>query len=188
VYTELADDEASPMGITPASLLAIATPGWAGVADHFGSDVDASFTVARGEGPAFFADTEEIDVVTRQFDLGGGDATLLIAVTCEDWVEVPADFTMVSEEAEIDLDMDAAIRSPSQLTQGRGSGADIEASVPYEQSGLVVDGIDDTYDEQTIGVSVSMQPAGQSTGDFYWSGSEQDRASTMRILSWDDGS
>jgi hypothetical protein len=185
IYTELADDQASPGGITPNRLLAIATPGWSGVADHFGSEVDASFTVARGEGPAFFADTELIDVVTRQFDPGGGDSYLLVAVTCDDWVEVPADLTIVAEEADIDVSMDASIRSPSHFSQGGDSGADIDGSVPYDESGLVVDGIDDTFDEQTIEVSVSMQPAAQSAGSLYWHGSEQDEEGIVRILAWD---
>jgi hypothetical protein len=184
VYTELADDEVSPIGIRANSLLAIATPGWEGIGDHNGSEVDVAFTVERGDGPALFADTEEIDVVTRSFDLGGGDAYLLIDVTCEDWVEVPADFAIRSEGAGTDLAMDAVIRSPSDFTRGWDSGADIEGSVPYDESGLAVDGIDDTFEEQTIEVSLSMQPAEQSRGEFYWSGWEPDRAKIVRILTW----
>jgi hypothetical protein len=181
VYTEIADDEATAWG-TPDNLVAIAARGWTGVADHFGSEVDASFTVERGEGPALFADTEEIDVVTRQWDPGGGDSYLLVAVTCNDWVEVPADFTIVSEEAEIDLAMDATIRSPNEFSD---SGADIEASVPYEQSGLVVESIDDeTYEQESVEVSISMLPAEQSRGTVDWIGTDPDYGRMVPILEW----
>jgi hypothetical protein len=188
VYTELADDESSPTGMTARTLLARATPGWAGIGDHNGTEVDIAFTVERGDGPALFADTEEIDVVTRSFDLGGGDAYLLIDVTCEDWLEVPADFAIRSEEAGIDFAMDAVIRSPSDFTRESDSGADIEGSVPYDESGLVVDGIDDTMDEQTIEVSVSILPAQHSQGSFYWHGSESDHDALVRILAWGEDS
>jgi len=186
VYAELADDEPSPMGITANSLLAISTPGWEGTAESNGHEVDVAFTVERGEGPALFADTEQIEVVHRSFHLGGGEGSDLMGdPTCEDWVEIPADFAIVSEEAGIDLAMDATIRSPSDSSRGRNPGADIDGSVPYEQSGLVVDGIDKTFDEQTIEVSVSMQPAEQSGGSIYWHGSEQDDERIVRILTWD---
>lgn len=193
VYTELADDEASPIGVTANSVLAIATPGWEGFADRNGSEVDAAFTVERGVGPALFADTEEYEVVTRSFDPGGGSSAPLTQsvlssdVSCDDWVEVPAAFAIVSEEADIDLEMDATIRSPTSRSQW-DSGADIEGNLPYEQSGLVIDGIDETTDDQTIELFVSMQPAEQSTGSLSWHGSEQDEERSVRILAWDNDS
>jgi hypothetical protein len=188
VYTELADDESSPMGISPASLLATATRGWEGIADHFGSEVDLAFAVTRGEGPALFADTEEIDVVTRRFGFGGGSSTLLLAVTCEDRVEIPADLRLVSEDADVDLAMEATIASPNPLSQGANSGADIEASVPYIESGLVVEGVDESYDDQSIGVSIAMQPAEQSTGRVYWTGTNENEGRLIEILHWDASS
>jgi hypothetical protein len=184
-YTDLADDEASPLGWTANDLLSIATPGWAGAGlDVDNAEVDIAWTLVRGEGSARFADTEEIDVVTRQF--GFGDDYLLLAVQCNDWLEVPADFTIASEGAGIEAEMDAALRSPVSYSVSPEVGADILASEPYADSGVIVPGADDSFEVQTLEAWISAEPDGTSDGSLSWNGMSDTRAQTIYALSWDD--
>jgi hypothetical protein len=48
-YTELADDEESPLGMSADDLLAIATPGWEGIGyDVDDAEVDVAWALERG--------------------------------------------------------------------------------------------------------------------------------------------
>lgn len=183
-YTELADDEASPLGMTADDLLAIATPGWEGVGlDADDSEVDVAWSLERGEGTARFADVEPIDIVTRRFGFGG-DFYVAMAVFCDDWVEVPAQISIVSEGAAIDHEMDGALMTSQPYWDEQR--VQIAATEPYEGSGVVVPGIDDTFDEQTIGSLFSKRADGRSEGTFSWEGTTDTQGRAIYLLSWND--
>jgi len=183
-YTELADDEESPLGMTANDLLAIATPGWEGTGlDASDAEVDVAWALERGEGSAAFADIENIDIVTRRFGFGG-DLYVAMAVQCDDWLEVPAHLSIVSEGAAIDHEMDAPLTSVQPWKERR---VGIYASEPYEDTDIVVPGIDESFDEhQTIDARLSMAADGRSEGTFSWSGQNDTQGRAIYLLSWND--
>ena len=184
VYTELADDEASPLGMTADDLLAIATPGWEGIGvDANDAEVDVAWALERGEGSAVFADIEETTVVLRRRFGFGPDIDFQVGVICDDWLEVPAELSIVSEAAAIDHEMDAALRS-SQPWEEQWTG--IVATEPYEDAGIVVPGIDESFDTQTIDARLSMEAEGRSAGSLSWNGTDDTHGRAIYILSWDD--
>ena len=185
-YTELADDEVSPLGMTANDLLAIATPGWEGVGvDPNYAEVDVAWSLERGEGSAVFADTEETTIVIGR-EFGFGDGSIGLAVQCDDWLEVPAALSIVSEGAGIDHEMDAALRSPVSHSISPESGAAIRATQPYADSAVVVPGADDAFEQQTLDAWISAEPDGTSVGSLSWNGVSETRAQTIYALSWDD--
>jgi len=185
-YTALADDDVSPLGMTANDLLAIATPGWEGTGvDVNDSEVDVAWALERGEGNARFADIEEIDIVKRG-KCGLGDFYAGLYVQCDDWLEVPAEFTIASEAAGIEAEMDAVLRSPVSYSASPEVGADIRASEPYADSGVVVPGADDSFEQQTLEAWISAEPDGTSDGSLSWNGVSDTRAQTIYALSWDD--
>jgi hypothetical protein len=184
VYTELADDDASPLGVTADDLLAIATPGWEGVGlDVDDAAVDIAWAVERGEGSAVFADIEETTVVLRRQFGFGPDVHFGLHVVCDDWLEVPANLSIVSEAAGIDHEMDGALLSSQPVEEERVA---ILATEPYEDSGIVVPGIDESFDTQTIDARLSMEAEGRSAGSLSWNGIDDTHGRTIYILSWDD--
>lgn len=186
-YTELADDEASPLGMTANDLLAIATPGWEGLGiDANDAEVDVAWALERGDGSAAFADIEQIDIVTRHLEFPGGDFYVGLAVQCDDWLEVPAQLSIVSEDAAIDHEMDAALRSPVSYSRSPELGVDIRAVEPYAKSGVVAPGADDSFDEQTLEAWISAEPEGTSAGSLSWNGVSETQGRAIYLLSWDD--
>jgi hypothetical protein len=184
VVTELADDEPSPLGTSANDLLAIATPGWTGRGVYASaSEVDVSFAVERGEGPARFLDTEEIDIVTRVRGMGG-DQYLLLAVVCTDALQVPATFSLLSEEADVALDMDATLSSPVFPPIPEDVDLDLFATEPYAESGVDVPDIDPSLDDQTLEARVEILADGTSAGAVSWLGSSDTYARSVPLLEW----
>ena len=183
-YTELADNEESPLGMTANELLAIATPGWEGTGiDANDAEVDVAWTLERGEGSAVFADIEETTtVVRRRFGLGA-DINFGLHVVCDDWLEVPAQLSIVSEAAAIDHEMDAALTSAEPWKEQR---VGIVATEPYDEAGIVVPGIDESFEEQTIDARFSMAADGRSAGSLSWSGINETHSRAIYLLSWTD--
>jgi hypothetical protein len=184
-YTELADDEASPLGMSANDLLAIAAPGWQGIGyDVDDAEVDAAWALERGEGSAVFADVEQTEeLVRRRFGFGGESAAGIYLI-CDDWVEVPAHLSIVSEDAAIDHDMDAALMTSQPYWDEQR--VQISATEPYAGSGVVVPGVDDSFDTQTIDALLSKGADGRSDGTFSWNGTTDTQARTIYLLSWND--
>ena len=183
-YTELADDEESPLGMSADDLLAIATPGWAGIGhDVDDAEVDVAWALERAEGSAVFADIEETDVVVRR-RLGFGSGGVGIYVQCDDWLEVPAQLSIVSEDAAIDHDMDAALMTSQPYWDEQR--IQISATEPYEGSGVVVPGVDDSFDTQTIDALLSKGADGRSEGTFSWNGNSDTQGRAIYLLMWND--
>jgi hypothetical protein len=189
VYTELADDEESPLGMTANDLLAIATPGWEGKGvDVNDAEADVAWALERGEGSAVFADIEETTVIVRRRFGLGPDSYFQSLLSCDDWLEVPAALSIVSEAAGIDHSMDAALRSPLSYSPSSEEGVDVIAIEPYADAGIVVPGIDESFPEQTIEAWISKEPDGTSTGSLSWVGYSDNQARTVRIVSWPEKS
>jgi hypothetical protein len=185
-FTELGDDEESPSGMTANDLLAIATPGWEGTGiDANDADVDVAWTLERGEGSAVFADIEETTIVIRRRLGFGGDFHYGLHVVCDDWLEVPARISIVSEAAGIDHEMAGALTSPRWFGSTE-TGVDVVAVEPYEDAGIAVSGIDESFDEHTIQAWISKEVDGRSSGSLSWNGVSETRAQTIYILSWSD--
>ena len=184
-YTDLADDEASPLGMTPNDLLAIATPGWEGKGhDVDDAEVDAGWALSRGEGSAFFADVEQTEELVRRRFGFGGDSVAGIYVICDDWVEVPAQLSIVSEGAAIDHDMDASLMTSQPYWDEQR--IQISATERYEESGVVVPGVDNSFDTQTIDALLSKGADGRSEGTFSWNGASDTQARAIYLLMWND--
>jgi hypothetical protein len=185
VYTELADDEASPLGMTANDLLAIATPGWEGIGyDVDDAEVDVAWALERGDGSAVFADVENTDELVRRRFGFGGDSVAAIYVQCDDWLEVPAQLSIVSEGAAIDHDMDAALTTSQPLWDEQR--IQVAGTEPYEGSGVVVPGIDESFDEQTIDSLLSKGADGRSEGTFNWEGNTDTQGRAIYLLEWND--
>jgi hypothetical protein len=185
VYTELADDEVSPLGMSANDLLAIATPGWEGIGhDVDDAEVDAAWAFERGDGTAVFADIEKTDVLVRRRVGFGGVGSVGLYVQCDDWLEVPARLSIVSEAATIDHDMDAVLTSTQPFWDEQR--VQIAATEPYEDSGVVVPGIDDSFDTQTIDALLSKGADGRSDGTFSWNGVTDTQARAIYLLMWND--
>jgi hypothetical protein len=184
-YTELADDEESPLGMSADDLLAIATPGWEGIGyDVDDAEVDVAWALERGEAARSSRTSRR---PTWSCVAGSGSAPRgirsvrsvrrLARGAC-------ARSRSSRKAAAIDHDMDAALMTSQPYWDEQR--IQISATEPYEGSGVVVPGIDDSFDTQTIDALLSKGADGRSEGTFSWNGATDTQARAIYLLMWND--
>jgi hypothetical protein len=164
--TDVADDEVNAAG-TAVDLLA-ATAGARDVLATLedGTPVGATVEVVRGDGSAQWVDREPDSDETRVW---GGGGILLIAVTCDDTLEVPAIGTLTTDDGVFDVAVDGTLSSGATPMGSEGPGFD--ARVPFAGSGYPAPDEPEiaSYDHQKAFLEIGFAEE-RTSGQAGWSG------------------
>lgn len=182
--TPVADDEPTPQG-TAAELLSLVVglfeePAW--LEDETG--VVATVQIERGEGTAEHVDLEHATTTTRK--LGFGHMTLTWRPECEDYVRVPVQLALATDDGSIDLALEGSARSGGGVEYA-ALGPAVHVRVPFDSSGMPEpEGLDRSeWTEQEAFVNVDFSDEGTS-GRAGWSGDGVNDNSSMAryLLTW----
>ena len=117
VTSEVADDDTlTDLAFTAADVVAAVAGTHALVAgDETGGRFPVQLTAERGEGPALYHD-RTLRTRLSQDDLDPFSSDYELGPVCGDEVEVPLTLGLVSEEAGVDLAVEAMVMSPQSLS------------------------------------------------------------------------
>lgn len=187
-------DDVEVGGVTGADLLAAVegTRTEAGTWDD-GTPIDVSIDVSR-TGSAEYVHTTRGSHVTRHFGFGGG-GYLMMYVPCGDFVRVPLDLRVSTEDDALDVAVETFVRGPMTAepasTDPELEPLTVDGDVPLRRA-TVPDGSDDVpaeYEKTYAFARVTFPPdEGPTTGSAGWGGEQEteeySKAAAFYVLEW----
>jgi hypothetical protein len=164
---EIEDDEQTPLGSAAELLSVLTIDGQSEIELADGTLATGSYRAQRGEGPARFVHTETGESVTHQ--PGFGSMYLMIAVQCMDYLAVPVELELASEDGEL------LVPALGEATTSEvvGDVAALQLQLPWADAVLPPGEADPgEYENKIVSVETTADSAGV-VGSVSWEGTQE---------------